>query len=288
MPSFHSQKAVLALVCLALLSACLSPTEANDSGGRAGQGGASAGPPAAAGVGGSSVVTAGAGVSGAGGATGAMPGTTPPGSGSAAAGVGAGTAGAGGSATGDAGSEGTAGAGTNDAAIDIGNYFKSGAWMGYVWTSASGEGSTITPMDFEAQTTGMPRCVSGMVSAQADFSGTAILGFNLNEGAGATGTPVAPTKAGVTIGITNRGGSVLRLQVQTASTGGTQWCTTLVGSGGFIPWGNLRTECWGATGSKYDREPIVSVMVLVPGKDTMPVAFDFCVDMLAEAEGPNA
>jgi hypothetical protein len=170
--------------------------------------------------------------------------------------------------------------------LDKGNYFQSGAWMGYVWTSTSGEGSTITPMDFEGQTTGMPRCVSGSVAAAADFSGTAILGFNLNEAAGATGMPIAPTKGGVTIGITNRAGSQLRLQVQTASTGGTQWCTTIAGAGGFIPWGNLRTECWGPTGTKYNREPIVSAMVLVPGKDTMPVAFDFCVEMLAEADPP--
>jgi hypothetical protein len=141
-------------------------------------------------------------------------------------------------------------------------------------------------MDFEAQTTGMPRCVSGSVAAQADFGGTAILGYNLNEGAGSTAMAIAQTKAGVSISISNNAGSALRLQVQTASTGGTQWCTPLLGTGGFIPWENLRTNCWAAGGAKYNREPVVSAMVLVPGKDMVAVPFDFCVNTLAEADAP--
>jgi hypothetical protein len=206
--------------------------------------------------------------------------------GSAAAGAGgSGAGGAGGAGGGGAGGAGGAsGTGGNDSAIDVGNYFKSGAWMGYVWTSATGEGTTISPMDFEAQTTGMPRCVSGTVGPLTDFSGVAMLGFNLNEVAGGMAMPIAPTTAGVTINVTNRAGSPLRLQVQTASTGGTQWCTNIIGSGGFILWDALRTACWGATGMKYMREPIVSAMVLVPGDDVDPVDFDFCVDVLAEGE----
>ena len=133
----------------------------------------------------------------------------------------------------------------------------------------------------------MPRCVSGTVGMMEDFSGTAILGFNLNEPSGGMGTTVTPSKAGVTINVTNRAGSPLRLQVQTASTGGTQWCTKIMGSGGFIPWENLRTACWGATGMKYMREPIVSAMVLVPGDNMAPVDFDFCVDVLAESDAPT-
>jgi hypothetical protein len=90
------------------------------------------------------------------------------------------------------------------------------------------------------------------------------------------------------INVTNRAGSPLRLQVQTTSTGGTQWCTNVLGSGGFISWDALRTACWGATGMKYMREPVVAAMLLVPSDDVDPVDFDFCVDALAEADGPMA
>lgn len=262
----------------------MSPAEGtnrnNQSTGGAGGGGGGAGGAGTTGGTGGSLASGGSGGSGGGaGSAGMMGGTGGMGGGAAA--------GAGGSTSGGAGGAGAGGAGgSNDSAIDIGNYFKSGAWMGYVWASSSGEGSSITPMDFAAQTTGMPRCVSGTVAPATDFGGTAILGFNLNEVAGGTAMPIAPTMDGVTINVTNRAGSPLRLQVQTASTGGTQWCTNIIGSGGFIRWDNLRTACWGATGMKYNREPIVSAMVLVPGDDVDPVDFDFCVDALAEAADP--
>jgi hypothetical protein len=278
MPSLRSHKAVLGLGCALFLAGCLSPAEGSKQNNTVGGAGGSAGG-GAGGAGGQGAV---GGAGGAGGAAGAMGGMAGMGGGAAAGAGGSGAGGAGG-----AGAGGTGGAGGgNDSAIDVGNYFKSGAWMGYVWTSVTGEGSTITPMDFAAQTTGMPRCVSGTVAPIADFSNVAMLGFNLNEPSGGMGTTIAPTKAGVTINVTNRAMSVLRLVVQSAATGGTQWCTNITGTGGFISWDALRTECWGSTGMKYNREPIVSAMVLVPGKDTMPVAFDFCVDALAEADGP--
>jgi hypothetical protein len=183
------------------------------------------------------------------------------------------------------GSGGASGSGTNDP-LDAGNYFASGAWHGYVWTSTSGAGSTIVPMDFSTQTTGMPRCVKGSVAAAADFSGTAILGFNLSEGNGATSTTVTPMKDGVLLDVTNNAGSPLRFQVKSAASGGTEWCTSVSGSGGFIPWTSLRTNCWDDTGTAYNREPIASAMLLVPGTDTAPVDFDFCWNSLVEADAP--
>jgi hypothetical protein len=279
MPSFRSHTVVLGFGCLLILAGCMSPSEGSNQNNQVTTGGSGGGGAGGAGAaGGSGGVGGASGSGGSAGVAGAMGGMG-----------GAASGGVGGSGSGGAGAGGTTAAGSggnNDSAIDIGNYFKSGAWMGYVWTSASGEGSTITPMDFELQTTGMPRCVSGSVGMAADFSSVAMLGFNLNEPSGGMGTTIAPTKAGVTINVTNRAMSVLRLVVQSAATGGTQWCTNITGTGGFISWDALRTECWGSTGMKYNREPIVSAMVLVPGKDTMPVAFDFCVDALAEADGP--
>jgi len=170
--------------------------------------------------------------------------------------------------------------------LDKGNFFQSGAWQGYVWTSTSGAGSTITPMTFEAQATGMPRCVQGSVSAQADYSGTAILGFNLSEGPGVTSMTITPTTAGVIVDVANPEGSPLRFQIKSAITGGTEWCAPIMGSGGFIAWESLRTECWGSGGAIYQREPIAAAMVLVPGTNEAAVAFDFCVNALVEADGP--
>jgi hypothetical protein len=207
-----------------------------------------------------------------------------PGGASGSGGSGASANGAGG-ANAQTGSGGANGSGTNNP-LDAGNYFASGNWHGYVWTSTSGAGSMIMPMDFSTQTTGMPRCVKGTVAAAADFSGTAILGFNLSEGNGATSTTVTPMKEGVLLDVTNNAGSPLRFQVKSAPTGGTEWCTTVSGSGGFVPWTSLRTNCWDDSGTAYNREPIASAMLLVPGTDTTPIDFDFCWNSLVEADAP--
>ena len=194
-----------------------------------------------------------------------------------------------GSSSSNGGSDpGTGAAGGNGAAsnpLDKGNYFQSGAWMGYVWTSANGAGSTITPKDFAAQATGMPRCVKGSVAATADYSGTAILGVNLSEGSGVSSMTVTPSKEGVLLDITNNAKSPLRFQIKSSTTGGTEWCTPITGSG-FVPWSSLRTKCWDTTGTQYKREPIAAAMVLVPGANTAAVAFDFCLNGLVEADGP--
>ncbi len=223
-------------------------------------------------------------VGGRAGATPGSAGTTPAGtSGTSAAGTSASVAGASAGAAGA--TSGAAGSGMSGPA-DLGEYFVSGAWRGYVWTSVQGMGSTIMPMDFKAQTTGMPRCVKGSVAATTDYSGTAQIGFNLNQ-VGSNEMTVTPTKAGVMIAITNPASSPLRFQVA-AGTGASQkrWCASLTGSGGFIPWSSLNTMCWDGTGEAYNNEPINSAMVLVPGTMMAAVPFDFCVNSLAEADAP--
>jgi len=285
MPSFRSHKAVLALSCLALLAGCMSSPEGSNQGNQSATGGSGGSAAGGSGGTGGSLTTGGSGGTGMAGSAGTMGGMGGSGGGGAGGAGAAGGGGAGGTGTGGTGTSGSGG--SDDSAIDVGNYFKSGAWQGYVWTSVTGEGSSITPMDFAAQTTGMPRCVSGTVAPAMDFSNVAMLGFNLNEPSGGMGTAIAPTKAGVMINVTNTAGSPLRLQVQTSSTGGTQWCTNVLGSGGFIRWDALRTACWGATGMKYNREPIVAAMLLVPSDDVDPVDFNFCVNELAEADEPS-
>jgi hypothetical protein len=197
--------------------------------------------------------------------------------------------GAGGSGDTAAGSGGTGGQGGAAAEggepanpDDMGNHFASGDWQGYFWTSTQGDGTTITPMNFSMQTGGMPRCVKGSVAMTSDYSGVAILGVNLNETSEGKMT-VTPSKAGVDIALQNKGGTGLLFQVE---GDGTRWCAQLKASGGFIQWSKLNTACWDNSGKNYNDEPIVSAALVVPGNNTAAVPFDFCLNRLAESDGP--
>lgn len=174
---------------------------------------------------------------------------------------------------------------------DSGPYFVSGSWHGFAWTSAAGMGSTIMPMDFSAVTAGMPRCVKGSVAATTDYSGTAMLGVNLNQdnSTGAMQMTVTPSKAGVQIEVMNNAMSPLRLQVQGldgATNADDRWCAVVSGTGGFIPWSMFNTACWDGSGKAYNKEPISAAMLLVPGTTGSAVAFDFCLKSLSEADAP--
>lgn len=164
---------------------------------------------------------------------------------------------------------------------DYGNAFASGDWRGYFWTSAQGAGSTISPKDFSAQASGMPRCVHGTVGATADNSGLAIFGANLKEDA--TGKmAVVPTKKGITVFVMSNTDAHLLFQVEGPDG---KWCTYLNDGGGFLPWEKLNTACWNDSGQAYNKEPITTAAVIVPGNSTAPVTFDFCLLRLEEADG---
>jgi hypothetical protein len=210
-------------------------------------------------------------------------------------------AGSGGSTTAPSGSAGSSstttmpaagsgGSGSASAGSDGGPYFVSGSWHGFAWTSASGMGSTIMPMDFSAVTPGMPRCVKGSVAATTDYSGVAMLGVNLNQGnsTGAMQMTVTPSKAGVQIDVMNNAMSPLRFQVQGldgATNADDRWCAVVTGSGGFIPWSMFNTACWDGSGKAYYTEPISAAMLLVPGGTDAAVPIDFCLTSLSEADG---
>jgi hypothetical protein len=173
--------------------------------------------------------------------------------------------------------------------MDTGPYFASGVWHGYAFTSAQGTGSSIMPMDFSMLAPGQPRCAMGTVGPAADYSGVAMLGVNLNQ-AQATDAPkmtVTPSKSGLMVDVKNNASSALRIQIETPN-GGTneneRWCAPFQGTG-FIPWKAFNTKCWDGSGASYMMEPISSVLVLVPGDDADPVAFDFCLNSVAEADG---
>jgi hypothetical protein len=169
-----------------------------------------------------------------------------------------------------------------------GGYITAGAWKGYAWTATDGvSATTISPANFSTLAADGKLCVSGTVAGTADYSAVAILGISINQ---AMGTPApapstwSPTGTGITYGITNTGGSPLRVQLQAAggSTDATKrWCYTVNGDVGTPQWSDFNTKCWDHTGAYYDgATPLESVMVLVPG-DLVGVPYSFCVNALA-------
>jgi cellulose 1,4-beta-cellobiosidase len=146
----------------------------------------------------------------------------------------------------------------------------------------------ISPMNFEARPKGQPLCAMGTVAAVADYSGTALVGVNLNQPMG-MGSPltVMKSKAGVFVQVKNTGGSTLRVQIQGpngAMDANDRWCAPLSGTSAFIPWATFNTKCWDNSGTAYSGSPLVAAMVLVPGGATDPVKFDFCIETLMAAD----
>jgi len=197
---------------------------------------------------------------------------------------GSGIGGAGGASGASGGAGGTAGV---PAPGDIGGYIESGNWRGFAWTATSPNGGMIGPPDF-GTAFDFPLCAQGMV--QPGNSNVAMVGWNLNQSSvnGEPALTVMPELNGVTIGITNPGGSELRLQLQGPNgenDANDRWCAVIPGTGGFIPYEALNTECWaGGAGMPYMGQPLTAAIVLVPGKVGMPVQFDFCITQLAETD----
>ncbi len=213
-------------------------------------------------------------------------------------GAGSGASGSGsGSGTGTSSGTGSGAGGSPDAGAQAsfgGGYYTAGAWHGYEWTETSGTGTTVSPMDFSTVAAGQPLCASGSVAGLADYSGTASIGVNLNQTQGPN-TPVGtvtPTLAGLTVSVTNTGGSPLRVQLEGpngATDADQRWCYVLSGSGGFIPWASFNTECWSGAGTAYDgTSPLASVSVMVPGAASGSTAFDFCVNDVEQANAPSS
>ncbi|HET9933368.1 MAG TPA: hypothetical protein VFQ35_21840 [Polyangiaceae bacterium] len=166
-------------------------------------------------------------------------------------------------------------------------YWAVGSWKGRAWGKTTGTGSTMMPAAFDSVPFGMPYCASGSVGPMSDYSGTATVGVNLNQEAdpSAPANPVTPTKDGITVNVTNRGGSALRVELRgpNAETDTAQrWCASIMGSGGFIPWSSFNTACWDGSGAAYNREPIVSAAILVPGSNSNAVSYDVCLNSLNE------
>jgi hypothetical protein len=93
------------------------------------------------------------------------------------------------------------------------------------------------------------------------------------------------------ISVTNTGGGQLRVQIQGpngATDANQRWCAPIPGNGGFIPWTAFNTMCWDNSGTAYAKQPIVAVLVLVPGSTAGTRNFDFCVNSVAAATDPGS
>jgi hypothetical protein len=186
-----------------------------------------------------------------------------------------------------------ASAGMLEAPVMRGPYFSSGDWHGYLWVAQHGAGTTLTTTGFDAEQLSGPVCMRGVVAATPDGTGNAILGVNLSQSRSADMTvqTVAPTRDGIAVGLLNRGGSLVRLQVQAldgADNARARWCAPLSGSGGFVPWSALDTACWDGSGARYRGEPVSGAMLLVPGTTGAPTPYDVCLVSLAESSAAPA
>jgi endoglucanase len=177
--------------------------------------------------------------------------------------------------------------------VEAGGYVIAGSWQGYAWTAASTEnGSTITLKDFPALAAGGPLCASGSVASQYDWGGYAMIGVNLNQAQSkdAPMNTVVPTSAGVSVDVTDTGGSQLRVQISGpagATDPNDRWCVPIAGSGGFIPWGSFNTACWGGYGNAYNGEPLTQIAILVPGSNSVAVPFNFCINSIVPSTGSS-
>lgn len=210
-----------------------------------------------------------------------------------------GSGGAGGAGSGETGgsngAEAGAGNGTGGGSSEPGGgaFYTNGSWQGYTFASASGGDSDITPEDFEDRGAGEPFCAEGTVDVTEDSSGTALVGWNVNQTKDGDPETVEPTGAGVLVNVSNAGDSPIRVQIQGPNGDDDpdeRWCAPLetFDEDVTIPWGDFRTECWGNDGAVYDGEPITAVVVLVPGNETDTVDYDFCVNSVGPSEGGSA
>jgi len=119
-----------------------------------------------------------------------------------------------------------------------------------------------------------------------------MIGVNLNQAQSkdAPMNTVVPTSAGVSVDVTDTGGSQLRVQISGpagATDPNDRWCVPIAGSGGFIPWGSFNTACWGGYGNAYNGEPLTQIAILVPGSNSVAVPFNFCINSIVPSTGSS-
>ncbi|MBN2803029.1 MAG: glycoside hydrolase family 5 protein [Deltaproteobacteria bacterium] len=157
-------------------------------------------------------------------------------------------------------------------------YIVAGPWHGYAFTSVSATGTTIIPSDFDTAAEDTPLCVSGTVAGVSNWSGSAVLSFNLNEDLDKNIGVVEPQQGGIQVDVTNTGGTELRVRIMGLSD---NWCYVLKGGGpASIEWRAFNNYCWDNSGQYYEGEPLVSAGILVPGHNVNDRDYSFCLNSM--------
>jgi hypothetical protein len=193
-------------------------------------------------------------------------------------------------------SGGAAGATGNDGAFDssgqvasqvVNNGFvTTGPWAGYGFTATDPGAATITP-DCSGSAgcvppfTGNTFCMQGTVTGRSDYTGFAMLGWNVNQmDGGAAGTWPIPATGGITVTVSNPGNTPLRLQLQGTDphSGTDRWCVPLT-SGQLNPWTSFVTNCYSGGTPQTPLTAgtmIEQASILVPGLQT-DLPFSLCL-----------
>lgn len=165
----------------------------------------------------------------------------------------------------------------NGWATEAGGFYRACGYSGFAWTAAD-QASTISPADYSAVPAGGEFCAQGSVAASPEYSGVAMIGFNLGQAEpDSPNVAVLPQGTGVWVQVTQQTPAPLRVHIQDGADDSRRWCADLPGEGGFIPWADFNTHCWDNSGDFYDQSPISQLLVLVPGDGHQDTPFDFCV-----------
>jgi hypothetical protein len=165
-------------------------------------------------------------------------------------------------------------------------YVTTGPWAGFGFTATDPGAAQIVPDcgggSCNPPFVGKYFCMHGIVTGRMDWTGFAMLGWNVNQdnAGGAALTWAVPETGGLIVTVENPSNALLRVQLQGTDphSSADRWCAPLV-SGQLIPWGSLLTNCW--TGGKPQNPlapgtPIQQAAIIVPGLQT-DLPFDFCL-----------
>jgi len=162
-------------------------------------------------------------------------------------------------------------------------YLMAGPWMGGGFTATDPGAATITPActanSCTPAFTGNEFCMQGTVTGRPDYTGFAMLGWNVAQPAGGTaGTWAVPDSGGITVTVLNNPRTVaLRVQLQGTDphSSADRWCATLT-SGKPIAWSDFQTTCWAGGTPLAPGTPIQQGSIIVPGTLT-DFPFDVCL-----------
>ena len=185
------------------------------------------------------------------------------------------------------GSDGSADTAPNrDSKVVNNGFLMAGPWAGSGFTATDPGAATITPScgtdSCSPPFTGKQFCMQGTVTGRPDYTGFAMLGWNVAQtDGGAAGTWAVPASGGITVTVLDVPSSVaLRVQLQGTDPHSStdRWCAAL-NNGQPLAWSDFKTNCY--TGGTPQNPltpgtPIQQGSILVPGLLT-DLPFDVCL-----------